>query len=198
MSVRSLVDDPGRLVPRTGDGLAVEHLDDGVDARAASRSAAAHLRATSASSPAAPEPRSTRTMTGRPSSAGRTICHSSVGSVTSGTPRSADSTSLAWKRVPCTAMRSLKRPPHSPRMAGLAARARLAQDGARLLEVVAQQPVVAVEGGDDEVAPLPVGDLLAGGGVDGLDHAPVLVDVRAGELAARARPRTRSTRPPPS
>ena len=100
---------------------------------------------------------------------------------TSGTLRSADSTSLAWKRVPWTADEVLEAAAPQAPDRGLAARARLAQDGARLLEVVAQQPVVTVERGDDQVAPLAVGDLLAGGGVDGLDDGPVLVEVRAGQ-----------------
>ena len=62
--------------------------------------ASAHLPATAWSSAEAPAPRSTRTTRGGPAAAspspvGRTICHSSVGSFTSGTLRSALSTSLA-------------------------------------------------------------------------------------------------------
>src|SRR5439155_1478017 len=70
--------------------------------------------------------------------------------------------------------------------ARLAAGAGLPEQRARFLEVVADETVVAAERGDGEVAPFAVGHLAAGGGVDGLHDAPVLVDVGARQPAARA------------
>src|SRR5207248_11671624 len=78
--------------------------------------------------------------------------------------------------------------PSAPEAAdrGLPACALLTEQGGRLFEVVANEGVVTAECRHREVAPLAVGDLPAGLGVDGLDDAPVLVDVCAGHLAARA------------
>ncbi len=68
----------------------------------------------------------------------------------------------------------------------LATHARLAEDPARLFEVVAEQPVVAIEGRDRETPPFPVGYGATGRGIDRLHDGPVLVHVPAQRLLARA------------
>src|SRR5271166_641692 len=103
-------------------------------------------------------------------------------------PRSAGSGVAASRTsaLPLAREEVLEAATPEPADRGFSAGAWLAYQSAGFLKVVAQHSVVTIEGRDDKIAPLTLGNIPARSRIHGLHHCPVLIEVRPRRLRARA------------